>query len=133
VPGVAVDDMAPARIAIDELLQASADLEQRLGGDAAPEELSELRLESAGLRLLFASESPDTAVLLVAGIGHDDWEEWYDEALPLARDELQLPDEDFTSYDLAEFLSEYFAGEQTEVQAGATRLIELNRAQSRRP
>jgi hypothetical protein len=69
-----------------------------------------------------------TAVLLVVGIGHDDWSEWYEEALPLVRAELQLQDDDFTGYDLAAFLAEYFPGEEAEVQAGATRLIERNRA-----
>ncbi|WP_433178288.1 PspA/IM30 family protein [Actinoallomurus sp. CA-150999] len=128
VPGSAADDVTLAQAATAELLHAAADLEQRLGVDVAPEMLSELRLATADLRLLFAAESPDTAVLLVVGIGHDDWSEWYEEALPLARAELQLQDDDFTGYDLAAFLSEYFPGEEAEVQAGATRLIELNRA-----
>jgi phage shock protein A len=131
--GLTADDIAPAPAATDELLQAAADLERQLGGEGAPEMLSELRLETADLRLLFAAESPETAVLLVVGIGREDWGEWYDEALPLARAELQREDDDFTAYDRAAFLSEYFPGEEAEVQAGATRLIELNRAQSGRP
>ncbi|GAA4627999.1 hypothetical protein GCM10023196_042540 [Actinoallomurus vinaceus] len=125
--GMTADDMAPARAAVDELLRVAADLEQQLDVDAAPEMLSELRLETADLRLLFAAESPDTAVLLVVGIGRDEWEEWYGEALPLARAELQLDDNEFTSYDMAAFLAEYFPGEEAAIQAGADRLIELNR------
>ncbi|MFB9835321.1 PspA/IM30 family protein, partial [Actinoallomurus acaciae] len=132
VPGLAADDLAPAQAATDELLQAADDLEQQLGIDKTPE-INELRLVTADLRLLFAAESPDTAVLLVVGIGRDDWEEWYDEALPLARAELQLQDEDFTSYDMVAFLSEYFPGEEAEIQAGATRLVELNRPRSNKP
>jgi hypothetical protein len=117
--GLRADDLAPARAATDELLRAAADLERRLGGEDAPEVLCELRLASADLRLVFAAESPQTAVLLVVGIGREDWGEWYDEALPLARAELQREDEDFTTYDRAAFLSEYFPGEKAEVQAGA--------------
>jgi hypothetical protein len=128
VPGLTGDDMARAQAATYELLRATVDLEKQLGVDAAPEVLSELRLETADLRLLFAAESPDTAVLLVMGIGRDDWGEWYNEALPLAQAELDPHDDDFTRYDLAAFLSEYFPGEEPEVQAGAHRLIELNRA-----
>jgi phage shock protein A len=126
VPSLAADDMARVRAGTDELLRVAAELEQQLGIDAEPE-ISELRLETVDLRLLLAAESPDTAVLLVVGIGRDDWGEWHDEALPLVRAELQLQDDDFTSYDLAAFLSEYFPGEEAEVQAGAARLIELNR------
>ncbi|GAA1301440.1 hypothetical protein Psi02_28710 [Planotetraspora silvatica] len=130
-PGVserAVDDMTAAQAAINELLQVADDLQQELSDDAANEGSSELRLESADLRLLFAAESPDIAVLLVVGMGQD-WGAWYDEALSLAQAELEREGDDFTDYDLATFLSEYFPGEETEVRAGAFRLIELNRAQ----
>ncbi|GLY91512.1 hypothetical protein [Actinoallomurus iriomotensis] len=126
VPGRAADEVAPARAAADEMLRAAAELERQLGTDTEPE-ISELRLDAFDLRLLFAAESSDTAVLLVVGIGHDDWDQWYAEALPLARAELELQDDDFTGYDLAAFLSEYFPGEETAVQAAA-RLIEPNRA-----
>ncbi|GII55519.1 hypothetical protein Pth03_39080 [Planotetraspora thailandica] len=124
----AVDDMTAVHAAISELLQVADDLQRQLSDDAANEGTSELRLESADLRLLFAAESPDTAVLLVVGMGQD-WGAWYDEALPLAQAERELAGDDFTDYDLATFLSEYFPGEETEVRAGAFRLIELNRAQ----
>jgi hypothetical protein len=122
--GLTADDLAPARSATEELLRDAAELERRLGGADASEVLSELRLESADLRVVFAAESPQTAVLLVVGIGREDWGQWYDEALPLAQAELQREDDDFTTYDRAAFLSEYFPGEEAEVQAGATRLIE---------
>jgi hypothetical protein len=116
--------MARARAATDELLRIAADLERQLGGDG-PETLSELRLGTVDLRLLFAAGSPDTAVLLVVGVGADDWGEWYAEALPLARAELH--EDDLTTYDKATFLAEYFPGQETEIQAAATRLIEANR------
>ncbi|WP_329252060.1 hypothetical protein OG417_08240 [Actinoallomurus sp. NBC_01490] len=118
VPGRPVDDVAPARAAADDMLRGAAELEQWLGGDTAPE-ISELRLETSELRLLFAVVSPDTAVLLVVGIGHDDWDRWYEQALPLARDELELEDGEFTGYDLTTFLTEYFPGEEAEIQAAA--------------
>lgn len=122
VLGPATHELGPAEAAADELLRTTADLERRLGADASPD-INELRLETSELRLLFAVTSPDTAVLLVVGIGHDDWDRWYEEALPLARDELGLKDDEFTGYDLTAFLSEYFPGEETEIQTAAARLV----------
>ncbi|MGI5232777.1 hypothetical protein [Actinoallomurus sp. CA-142502] len=127
VSGRAADEVAPAHAAADEMLRAAAELERQLGADTQPE-ISELRLEASDLRLLFAVTPSDTAVLLVVGIGHDDWGQWYAEALQLAQAELELQDDDFTGYDLAAFLSEYFPGEEAAVRAGAARLIEPNRA-----
>jgi hypothetical protein len=52
-----------------------------------------------------------------------------DELLQAAADlEHRLRDDDFTGYDLATFLAEYFSGEETEVRTAAIRLAELNRA-----
>ena len=124
--GLGAGGIAPVLAATRELLRTGADLERRLGGDGAPETLRELRLATADLRLLFAAASPETAVLLVVGIGREDWGEWYAEALPLARAELQRGGDDFASFDRAAFLSAYFPGEEAEVQAAADRLIELN-------
>jgi hypothetical protein len=120
-------DLAAAQATVDEMLEAAAALEREYGDGASPEGLHELRLESADLRLLFAARSPDTGVLLVVGMDQEDWPEWYGEALPLARDDLGLGEDEFTDYGLGAFLSEYFPGEQAEVRAGAARLIELNR------
>jgi hypothetical protein len=121
------DDLAAAQATVDEMLAAAAALEREHGADASPEVLTELRLESADLRLLFVARSPDTGVLLVVGMGQDDWAEWYDEALPMARGDLGLDDDELTDYGLGAFLSEYFPGEQAEAREGAARLIELNR------
>lgn len=113
-------DGRSAKEPVDELLRDADGLERRLGGP--PETLRELRLGSEDLRLLYAAGSPDTATLLVAGIGGD-WEEWYEEALHLARADLRRADDDFAAYDKAAFLTAYFPGREAEIQAAAARLV----------
>ncbi|MGI8332845.1 hypothetical protein ACRYCC_23085 [Actinomadura scrupuli] len=128
-PGAAgpADDLAAAQATVDDLLATATALEREYGDDEPSDVLHELRLESEDLRLLFGAESPDTGVLLVVGMSQDDWAEWYDEALPLARADLGLGADELTGYGLGAFLAEYFPGEQAQVRAAAARLIELNR------
>jgi hypothetical protein len=115
-PGGALES---ARSTVHELLRTAETAEVR-------PVLKELRLETVSLRLLFAVDDPDTVIPLVAGIGSDDWAEWYADAMRLAQDGLYLDDEDLTGYDRAAFLSAYFPGAESDVEAGAVRLLESN-------
>jgi hypothetical protein len=74
------------------------------------------------LRLLFSEPSDGCFLLLVVGMGVDSWEDWYDEAVPLAVEESAAAEENLAWYGLGAFLSEFFAGEEAVIGTAAERL-----------
>jgi hypothetical protein len=122
------DDLGKIRAIVDTTLRRIAEMERSLGAGTS-DNTNELRLEAADLRLLFATTADDTITFLVAGMAQETWSEWYSEALPLARAELQLQAEDFTTYDEPTFLSEYFPGHEAEVRTAAHQLVQRSLAQ----
>jgi hypothetical protein len=100
------DLVGEAEAADRALLQAAADLDREFGLDPVRGTVRELRWETAQLRLLFTDSGPDSVAMVVVGIDQDDWQEWYEEALPLIRAELALLPIERTSHSLDEFLAE---------------------------
>jgi Helix-turn-helix domain len=118
------DDLGNIRAIVDTTLRRIAEMERSLG--AGTDNTNELRLEAADLRLLFATTADDTITFLVAGTTQ---EGWYSEALPLARAELQLENDEFITYDEPTFLSEYFPGHEAEIRTAAHQLVQRSLAQ----
>jgi DNA-binding XRE family transcriptional regulator len=132
----------------DEMLQEIRDLEpgrpdgsktQDWGGISAPPGMMELRPGAPGnvrAGLLFVVESHDTAVLLTHLREPCGSSAEYQEAIRTAA--ARLPGvqpgrplacpASFTSYDPESFLDEYFPGEETEVEIGASALVARSRA-----
>ncbi len=87
------------------------------------------------LRIIFAIEPPGTVLLLALLDGRDALREHYDEAVSLSSEVLrhvrdgQAPEAVARAYDdVPSFLDGFFAGEATEVEAGAAALTARNRA-----
>ena len=118
------DDLGKIRAIVDTTLRRIAEMERSLGAYTY-DNIKELGLEAVDLRLLFAATSDDTITFLVAGTTQEDW---YSEALPLAREEIQKNDE-FTTYDEPTFLAEYFPGHEAEIRTAARQLVQRSLAQ----
>ena len=118
-------DVAAAKAAIDELLRTAEDIQHPYS-----REFSELKVDALDLRLLFSEPSEGCFMLLVVGMGVDSWEDWYDEAAPLAAEESTAASEHLAWYGLGAFLSEFFAGEEAVIRAGAEKLSALISARS---
>lgn len=154
--------IAAARSAAETLQNSAQELEQeaqrwpgkaRPHQDEDPSDLRELRLAALtgyDARILFALEPPDTIVLLAARDGHTQWWDWYDQALPLARELLSersiaaelrslggtphLPprrhhdtETVYSSHTKESFLETLFPGQASELAAGAAQLVARNR------
>ena len=110
------------------------------GGDVPlPPGLMELRAgdpDDDRAALLFVVEPQDTAALVAYVLDSDGSPDGYKAVLPVVTTRLaQLrPDRPaaappaFTSYDADSFLDEFFPGEETEVEIGASALVARNRA-----
>jgi DNA-binding XRE family transcriptional regulator len=132
----------------DEMLREIRDLESERpdgataedwGGISAPPGMMELRPGAPGdvrVGLLFVVESHDTAVLLTYLREPRGSSAEYQEAIRTAAARLpgvqsgQSPacPASFTSYDPESFLDEFFPGEETEVEIGASALVARSRA-----
>jgi phage shock protein A/DNA-binding XRE family transcriptional regulator len=156
--------IAAARSAAETLHDSTHEFEQeahKWPGQAEPheaEDLSDLRelrlaaLTGQDVRILFVIEAPDIVVLLAARDGHNQWWDWYDHALPLARELLSersiaaelrsvggaphFPPrwrEDaetvYTSYTKESFLDTFFPGQASELAAGAAQMVARNQVQ----
>jgi hypothetical protein len=107
-------DAAAAQAATDELFRIADEIQY-----PHSQEFRELKLDALDLRLLFAEPSAGSFLLLVVGMGVDNWEDWYDEAVPLAADESTTATEHLAWYGLGAFLSEFFAGEEAVIRAAS--------------
>jgi hypothetical protein len=111
------DEVAAAKAAIDELLRTADEMQHPHSRG-----FSELKVDALDLRLLFSEPSDGFLMLLVVGMGMDNWGDWYDEAVPLAAEESTAASEHLAWYGLGAFLSEFFAGEEAVIRAAAEKL-----------
>jgi hypothetical protein len=104
------------------------------GGVQLPPGLMELRPGAPDVRagLLFAVEPPDTAVLVAwvedPGGPHDRYRDVIELAAGRLRPAGTSPPADFFSYNAESLLDEFFPGEETEVEVGASALVARDRA-----
>ena len=126
--------------AVARLRDATVAIERELGRQPLPEGLPELRPGAPGdgeIRLIFAVEPADTALLIAVLEGREAARDQYREAVLLSADLLlearagQAPEASARAYDdIGSLTGEFYPGQAAEVEAGAFALLARNRART---
>jgi phage shock protein A len=126
--------------AVARLRDATVAIERELGRQPLPEGLLELRPGAPGdgeIRLIFAVEPVDTALLIAVLEGREAARDQYREAVLLSADLLlearagQAPEASARAYDdIGSLTGEFYPGQAAEVEAGASALLARNRART---
>jgi phage shock protein A len=126
--------------AVARLRDATVAIERELGRQPLPEGLLELRPGAPGdgeIRLIFAVEPADTALLIAVLEGREAARDQYREAVLLSADLLlearagQAPEASARAYDdIGSLTGEFYPGQAAEVDAGASALLARNRART---
>ena len=133
-------DAAATAQALARLRDATAQIERELGRQPLPEGLLELRPGAPGdgeIRIIFAVEPAGTALLIAVLEGREVARDQYREAVLLSADVLlevragDAPEASARGYDdIASLVQEFFPGQATEIDAGASALTARNRART---